>query len=114
MLTYDTTLQAQPPVSQAEMSRAMKGIRLQSPYGYSPQHQDVLNALGDQNAAQYALNAEKANADFGSRKLQAQRDVALQGLQQMSQAQQNQMDYANARSGMGYGLVNSLLSGLFR
>lgn len=114
MLTYDTTLQAQPPVSQAELASAMRGLRFRSPYGYSPQHQDVLSALGDTAAANYQLEAEKANSAFGAQKLQAQRDVALQGLQQMSQAKQNQMDYSNARSNMGFGLVNSLLSGLFR
>jgi hypothetical protein len=32
----------------------------------------------------------------------------------MAQAQQNQADLANARSGMGYGIVSNLLSGLFR
>lgn len=114
MLTYDTTLQAQPPVSQSDRQKAVKGMRVKSPYPYSSQHQDLLNGLADQNAANYEMGADRANSSFGVQKLQAQRDLALQGLQQMSQAQQNQMDYATARTGMGYGLVSNLLSGLFR
>jgi len=114
MLNYNTNLQAQPPMSQEDLQRAMKGIRLQSPYGYKQSHQDVLSALGDANAAQYAVQAEKANADFGARKLQAQRDLALQGLQQLATSQQQRSDLANARSAIGYGMVNNLLSGLFR
>jgi hypothetical protein len=114
MLTYNTELQAQPPISQQELSRAMSGLKIRSPYGYSPQHQDVLNALGDENAANYQLNADKANSAFGVQKLQAQRDLALQGLQQMAQAQQQQSDLANTRTGMGLNFASSLLSGLFR
>jgi len=113
MLTYDTTLQAQPPVSGTQMQSALRGLRIKSPYGYSTQHQDVLNALGDQNAAQYQMQADKANSQFGAQKLNAQRDLALQGLQQMSQARQDAMNLSNAQRGMSYGLVNSLLSGLF-
>ena len=114
MLNYTTELQAQPPVSQSDMARAMKGLKIKSPYGYSPQHQDLLNALGDQNAANYALEADKANSRFGVQKLQAQRDVALQGLQQLAQAQQQQADLANTRSGTSLNFASSLLSGLLR
>ena len=114
MLNYDSTLNAQPPVSQAQRQKAVRGMHMKSPYGYSPQHQDLLNGLADQNAASYEMGADQANATFGTRKLQAQRDLALQGLQQMSRAQQQQADLATARSGMGYGLVSNLLQGLFR
>lgn len=114
MLNYETTLQAQPPVSPAMRQKAVAGMHLKSPYGYSPQHQDLLNGLADQNAANYEMGADRANSRFGVQKLQAQRDLALQGLQQMAQAQQNQAELANARSGMGYGIVSNLLSGLFR
>jgi len=114
MLNYDSTLNAQPPVSSAQRQKAVRGMHIQSPYGYSPQHQDLLNGLADQNAANYELGADEANATFGTRKLQAQRDLALTGLQQMAQAQNNQAELANARSGMGYGIVSNLLSGLFR
>lgn len=114
MLSYNSQLQAAPPLSQDDLQRAMQGIRLKSPYQYPGAHQDVLAGLGDANAAQYGVSAEKMNSDFATRKLQAQRDLALSGLQQMATAQQQRADLSNARSAMGYGVVNNLLSGLFR
>lgn len=114
MLSYNTNLQAAPPLSQQDLQNAMRGIKLRSPWGYPANHQDALNGLTDAAAAQYGLKAEQQNADFEARKLQAQRDVALSGLQQMSTAQQQRNDLANAQSAMGYGIVNNLLSGLFR
>lgn len=114
MLAFQNNITAQPPINASDRQRALDGLRMKSPYAYSSQHQDVLDALGDQNAAKYNVTADEANADFANKKMQAERDFALQGLQQMSTAKQNQMDYANARSGLGYGVVNNLLSGLFR
>lgn len=114
MLTYNTSIGAAPPITDEYRQQATTGLRLKSPYAYSSQHQDILNALGDMNAAKYNVQADQTNADFNTRRLQAQRDTALAGLQQMSQAKQQQSDLLNAQSNMRYGLVSNLLSGLFR
>ena len=115
MINYQNTFTVPKAVDDTQRSKALAGLRMKSPYAaYGQQHQDILTAMGDQNAAQYDLSAERANMDMEQKKAAAQRDFALQGLQQMSQARQNQADYANSRSALGYGLVSNLLSGLFR
>lgn len=115
MLTYQNTFNPPKAVDDTQRAAALSGLRGKNPYAaYGQQGQDIMAAMGDQNAAQYNLAADRANADMEQKQVAAQRDFALQGLQQMSQARQNQADYANARSAMGYGLVSNLLSGLFR
>jgi hypothetical protein len=65
--------------------------------------------MGVNNAA-YGIEKSKAANDYALKQQDAERQLVLQGLQQMSQAQQNQNALANSRIGN----VSGLLSGLFR
>jgi hypothetical protein len=104
MLKYNTSLGFSPPQS-------LPAPDLQSPYGkYGSTHADLLKSQMMAQNADYDIAKSKGEIDYAVKQQAAERQLALQGLQQMSQAQQNQNSVANAR----FGMVNSLLSGLFR
>lgn len=103
MLSYNTTLHNIPP-------QAIPAPNLESPFArYGSAHQDMLKAQMGVANANYAMDREKANTDYAMKQQEAERQLVLQGLQQMNAAQQNQNSIANARLGN----VSSLLSGLF-
>lgn len=104
MLTYNTTLPHVPPQS-------IQMPNLESPYGkYGSTHQDMLNASMGAANANYEIDRQKATTDFALKQQAAERQLVLQGLQQMGEAQQNQ----NALTNQRIGNVSSVLSGLFR
>jgi hypothetical protein len=113
MLTYRTTLPSTIPVPDQDRAEALRGLTVKSPYKYGINHQDILNSLGSENAIAYDINASKANADYQLRQQDAERQLVLQGLQQMGQAKQNSTDLVNSRLQSMYGTVGNLLSGLF-
>lgn len=107
MLNYNTTLPTAGPGFAAPP-------KLPSPYAvYGQNHRDVLAGLQSPMDANYGIAQSKANADYDMRKLEAERQLALQGLQQMSQAQQNSNDLANQRFSLLTGTAGGLLRDLF-
>ena len=103
MLTYNTTLPNIPPQS-------LQLPKLEPPYGkYGSTHQDMLNASMGRMNADYEIERQKANTDYSLKQQAAERQLVLQGLQQMGEAQQNQNALMNQR----FGNVSGLLSGLF-
>ena len=114
MLTYNSSIATPTPYTQQQRSEALAGMRVKSPYpSYGRQQQDIMDALGGSNAAQFDLAATKANSDLEMEGMKAQQQMALSGLQQMAQGQQQQDQLRTQRlSGMN-GLVSPLLQGLF-
>lgn len=110
-LNYRTELPYQQPVSDTQPA----GITPVSPYGkkYGRNHQDVLNYVGSINADAYRRAAENVNDEYASRYRSTQQGLALAGLQQMAQSQQNQADLANSRLQQMTGFASGLLGGLF-
>lgn len=107
MLTYTTTLAAAGP-------GFAPPPKLPSPYNvYGQNHRDVLAGLQSPLNANYSIAQSKANSDYDMRKMDAERQLTLQGLQQMSQAQQQSNDLANQRFSLLTGTAGGLLQGLF-
>ena len=103
MLKYNTTLPDSPAVG-----RPAPDIR--SPYAALGQsHSDVLAARMASSNADYRLAQDRGDADYGTKRRAAEQQLALGGLRQMAQAQQNQASLRDARIGN----VTSLLAGLF-
>lgn len=112
MLTYNSSLQNNPPIDPDYP--AMDAVRKRSPFtAFRQNHQDVFSAMGARQATALELEAQKANTDYALQQQQAQRDLALAGLTNMSQAQQNQTNLDTARLQNMVGFANSLLGGLF-
>jgi len=114
MLQYQSQFNPPTPYTQQQRSDALAGLHMQSPYkAYGQNQQDILNAAGDANAASLDAAATKANSDFELQRLQAQQQLALTGLQQMSQGQQQQNQLATQRLGVANSFISPLLQGLF-
>ena len=112
MLTYNSTLQNTPPITAGMQAQATAMPR--SPFtAFGKNHQDVLRSLYSANAANLDLQAQKTNTDYELAQQQAQRQLALSGLQQMAEAQQNQNALANRRLQSLIGVASPLLQGLF-
>ncbi len=119
MLSYNTGIQASPPITPAMQQAALDGLRQQK-VSYPGPGQDVYSARAQQSAVDMERWAAAQNNQHMLNAQQGQSDMALRGLQQMSQAQQNANSLATQRQAMqlGYagnvmGGVNGLLSGLF-
>lgn len=85
-----------------------------SPHQMPGSHTDVYNALAARNEASLNASRNQAFTDFQNEKLAAQQNSALTGLQNLMQARRQEMDMANQQNAMRLGVVNSLLSGLYR
>lgn len=108
MIKYNTQLPFEQPIADPRRAMAPK-----SPYA-GQNHQDVLNYVGSMNADAYRRAAENVNNDYAAQQRAAQQGLALAGLQQMAQAQQQGQDLSNNRLSQMTGFANSLLGGLFR
>lgn len=113
MLKYKSSLQNVPPASDEFRDRALAGLSSGSPFKYTPTHADVYRGLGQQNAVDFDIAATKANTDYQMKQQDAQRQLALQGLQAMAGAEKDEQDLVNNRLQMMYGTVGNLLQGLF-
>lgn len=114
MLQYTSTLPDRPPIDDASRNAALDAIRKRSPFSaFGQNHQDVLNALAERQASELNTEARRANTDYTLQQQQAQRQLALEGLSQMGQAQQNQNSLANTRMQNMVGFAGGLLRGLF-
>ena len=104
MLTYNSTFAPPPP-------QAMPAAPFNSPYEkFGSTHGDLLRARMGENNAKYNIARSRAMNDYAMQAQQAQRELALQGLQNQAVAQQNQNSLMNER----VGIVSGLLSGLFK
>lgn len=114
MLTYNSTLQDKQPYADHQRSAALADMRQRSPYTQMGQnHQDVLGALTDSAATSLDMQAYKANTDYSLQQQDAQRQLALAGLRQQAEAEQNERDLATNRLQMMTGFANNVLGGLF-
>jgi len=110
VITYDSSFNPPLPYSQQQRADALAGLRMRSPYAaYGQNQQDILDSAGSINAAGFDAAASKANSDAELQQLQAKQALALSGLQQMSQAEDQQRKLASSR----LGVVSPLLQGLF-
>lgn len=115
MLTYNTGVQAYRPISPEMQQKASQGIM-----AYAPTYGDVYAGEAQKQAVDYERAAESVNNEFMQQSQQARINTALQGLQNVSQAQQNATDIETKRQklqlgyvGNMFGGLNSILSGLY-
>ena len=113
MIDYNSNLRRTTPITDALLSEAKSDMLKKSPYSYPSQHQDILNARGQENFANLQHSAEKANTEYDLQYQRAQSDLSAAGLQQMANAQQQQKQNEVARQGAMMNAYSGLLSGLF-
>lgn len=109
---YETSLQNRPPIQLG--TAALSGL-VASPYdlSYGSQHNDILRAKSAQNAANYAVDADKLNATYDLAQQQAQQGLVNQGLQVLAADKQQQDNLRQARMSAMQSFTNGVLGGLF-
>jgi hypothetical protein len=95
-------------------SAALRGLSAGSPFAQPGSHADVYASLASKNATDYDRAVQMQDAEQVQRARDAQQQLALRGLEQASQQQQNMTGLANRRMEMSSGYLNSILGGLFR
>lgn len=106
MINYQSYIDTPPPT--------YSPVQTGTPYQLPGAHQDVYNSLMATNAAGIDAARNQSTVDFENSKLAAQKQAALRGMQTMVEARQSQENLATQRAAARYGVVNNLLSGLFR
>jgi len=107
MYNYQSSLQNRLP-----QMRPLDG--LVSPYGQYPStHSDAFASRAGQVAADYNVAGDKANTDYELDRQRAQNALVLQGLNTLSNDQQQQRQVQQNRLDMMRGLQNSIVGGLF-
>lgn len=104
MIRYQTSLKNNPPPVNQIASQAREAFA-QSPYA-GQNHQDVFRGMGQMQSVDMDRYAQQVSDDYQNQRQEAERGLALAGLNQMGQAQQNQMSLQNQRMQM---LLNNLL-----
>ena len=113
MLTYDTGVQNNPPITQGMQQQALAGLmNQQGNLQYPGIAGDVYRARAIAAGMDYERAAANANNQYLANAQQAQQSTALSGLQQMSQAQQNANNLANQQQSMKLDYLGKLSGGL--
>lgn len=121
MLSYNTGIKGNAPITPGMQQQALAGLAAQGGVlQYPGSASDVYNARAMAAGLDYERAAATSNNEYLANSQKAQQSTALAGLQQMSQAQQNANNLANARQSMKLdylgkltGGLNSLLGNLF-
>lgn len=95
MISYKTNIQSTPPPMRQFAADARERLSV-SPYD-GQNHQDVFRAAGTQQAANLDSYARSAQQQYDNAVQQRQQQAALAGLNQMSQAQNQQRQLQDAR-----------------
>ena len=106
-MQYDTRLSYRQPITPDMQAEALAAMRDNVPRAYGQNAADVYRAHAGSNAADYKRAADLANMSYNTDQQNAQRKLALSGLQQMADAHQAESQYQTS-------LASSLLGGLFR
>jgi len=113
MLTYDTGVRSNPPITPTIQQQALAGLLGGgASLPTTGPAVDVYNAAAQSAAVDYERAAAAANNQYSANSQQAQNDIALQGAQQMAQAQQQQNDLDAKRRALTFGYTGQMMGGL--
>jgi hypothetical protein len=112
-MDYRTQLPVGPVASPALRQQAAQALTAPSPFAFPGSHQDVYSNLASQNATAFDRAATQADAETMQQQRNTQMQMALRGLEQMAQAQDNSRSLAMQAYNNRSGFLNSLLQGLY-
>lgn len=113
-MEYTTGIPFTGAVSPALRQQALGALTAPSPFAYQGSHNDVYNGLAQNNATDFARAAQAADMSVMQKSQALQNQMALRGLEQMSQAQDNQRQVANQLYGNQTSFLNGLLTSLYK
>lgn len=100
-----------PPAVRQDGQRALAAP---SPFSFQGPHADVYAGLAQNNATAFDRSAQLADIDQMKQSRETQMQMALRGLEQMAQTQDNARNLSNQLYGNQTGFLSGLLSGLFK
>ena len=113
MLSYDTGIKNNPPVTPGMQQQALAGLAAQGGVlQYPGSASDVYNARAMAAGLDYERAAATSNNEYLANAQKAQQSTALSGLQQMATAQQNANNLANSQQSMKLDYLGKLSGGL--
>lgn len=112
-MNYSTRLPVESAVSPFLRQQGQAVLSAPSPFSFAGPHADVYRSLAAQNATNFDRTATAVDAETMRAARDTQSQMALRGLQQMAQAQDNNRDLATRAQANQYGILNSLLRGLY-
>lgn len=111
MISYDTGIQNNLPITQAMQQQALAGLASQ-PMPYPGSAKDVYRARALAAGVDYERAAAEANNKHLANAQQAQQTSALAGLSQMADAQERQNQLANQQRSMRMDYLGQMSGGL--
>jgi len=114
MYSYNTSISAKPAFSTPQRSAALDGLARPSPVAAPGSHADVYAGLTSGNVVNFDRAAEMVNQEQALAAQETQGQMAMRGMQQLSQQRQNAQSLGNQRLQTQMGFLNSILSGLFQ
>lgn len=106
-LQYHSDLGYSAPGSDREAAR--KAMLSPPRHGYGAAYGDNMRAMGDAAFSNYQRDADQANFNYAASHLQGQQGLALQGLQNLSQDQQRQVQMGASRFNDMIGALRGLV-----
>lgn len=113
-MQYTTGVQVNGAVSPLLRQEGKQALGAPSPFTFPGAHQDVYAGLAQNNATGFDRAAQMADMETMKQTRDTQIQMALRGLGQMAQAQDNARSVANQLYGNQTGFLSGLLSGLFK
>jgi hypothetical protein len=113
MYQYNTSIPVRPALSEDKRLAALDGLSQASPVQAPGPHADVYAGLASGNRVNFDRAAEMANQNQMLNAQETQGQMALRGIQQLSQQRQNAQNLGTQRLQTQMGFLNSLLSGLY-
>lgn len=113
MYSYNTSISAKPAFSGQQKAAALDGLSSPSPVKAPGSHADVYAGLTSGNVVNFDRAAEMVNQEQMQAAQETQGQMALRGMQQLSQQRQNAQSLGNQRLQTQMSYLNSILSGLF-
>lgn len=114
MFKYQASPLPQRPYSDQQRLAALDGLRNAGKYSdYGQNQMDIMSSAGNAAAAEFDASAYKTNSAFEQERNQARQQLALSGLKQMVDAQDQNAQLQTQRLGMYNSFLNPILGGLF-
>lgn len=113
-MQYTTGIPFTGAIPPALKQQGQRALSAPSPFSYQGPHADVYAGLAQANATDFDRAAQLADIDAYTKSRDTQTQMALRGLEQMAQAQNNQRSLSSQAYNNQTGFLNSLLQGLYR
>lgn len=113
-MQYTTGIPFTGAISQDLRQQGQQGLAAPSPFSYQGPHADVYAGLAQGNVTDFQRSAQMADMDAYSRSRDMQSQMALRGLDQMAQAQDNARNVSQQIYGNQLGFLGGLLRDLYK